>query len=73
LGTGVAMGEARGEGKGIPRARQDDLLLLGRQRSGDASLEIESALRGIADADRLARMIAALVDAANWQELLATP
>jgi predicted transposase YdaD len=74
---GIAVGEARGEVKGraegVLRARLEDLLLLGRRRFGDASAETENALRGIADADRLARMIAALLDAPSWEELLATP
>ncbi len=47
---------------GRVEARQDDVLLLGRQRFGEANAETENALRGIADADRLARMIAALLD-----------
>ena len=59
--------------EGRVEARQDDLLLLGRQRFGGTSAETESALRGIADADRLARLIAALRDASSWEELLTTP
>ncbi len=73
MAMGEAKGEARGEVKGILRARLEDLLLLGRRRFGDPSAETEIALRGIADANRLARMIAALLDASSWEELLATP
>ncbi|MGO8750078.1 MAG: hypothetical protein ACLQNE_29380 [Thermoguttaceae bacterium] len=62
-----------GEVKGMLRARQDDLLQLGRRRFGPAVTEIETALRGIADRDRLARMIGALLDVSSWEELLATP
>lgn len=68
----VEEGRVEGEAKGILRARLEDLLLLGRRRFGDAKPEIESALRGIADADRLGRMIAALLDVSSWEELLAT-
>ena len=67
----VEEGEVKGRAEGILQARLEDLLLLGR-RFGDASGETESALRGIADADRLAHMIAALLDAPSWEELLAT-
>jgi hypothetical protein len=74
---GIAMGEARGQLKGraegILQARLEDLLMLGRREFGDASAETENSLRGIADADRLSRMIAALLDVSSWQELLATP
>jgi len=68
----VEEGEIKGRAEGRVEARQDDVLLLGRRRFGEASAETESALRGIADADRLARMIAALLDASSWEELLAT-
>ena len=51
---GLVKGRAEGEAKGILRARLEDLLLLGRRRFGDPSAETEIALRGIADADRLA-------------------
>ena len=70
---GEVKGLAKGRAEGILRARLEDLLLLGRRRFGNASAETESALRGIADADRLAHMIAALLDASSWEELLATP
>jgi DNA polymerase len=48
------------------------LLSLGRRRFGDPSPEAERLLRGIADSERLARMIAALPDAPSWEALLAT-
>ena len=55
------------------RARQDDLLQLGRRRFGAPSREAETALREITDPDRLSRLVAALLDIASWEELLATP
>jgi predicted transposase YdaD len=69
----VEEGEVKGRAEGRVEARRDDLLLLGRRRFGDPSASADTALRNITDADRLARMIAALLDASSWDELLATP
>ena len=55
------------------RLRKEDLLQLGRRRFGPPSTETEATLRSITDPDRLCRMIVALLDASNWEELLATP
>ena len=68
----VEEGRAEGEVKGMLRARQDDLLQLGRLRFGPPSIETETALRGITDPDRLSRMVGALLDVSSWEELLAT-
>jgi hypothetical protein len=62
-----------GEIKGILRARQEVLLQLGGRRFDVPSKATETALRSIADPGRLARMIGALLDVTNWDELLATP
>jgi hypothetical protein len=62
-----------GETKGALRARQEDLLLLGRKRFGAPSPASEAALRGISDPDRLARLIDALLEVSSWDGLLATP
>jgi hypothetical protein len=62
-----------GEIKGVLRARRDVLFQLGRRQFGAPSVEVETALRDIADPDRLARMIGALLDVSSWEELLATP
>ena len=51
---GEVKGLVKGRAEGILRARLEDLLLLGRRRFGDPIAETEIALRGIADADRLA-------------------
>jgi hypothetical protein len=58
--------------EGKVEARQEDLLLLGRRRLGPPGPSHETALRGISDAERLARMINALLDVSNWEKLLAT-
>jgi hypothetical protein len=69
----VEEGEVKGEIKGMLRARRDDLFQLGRRRFGAPSMEAETALRDIADPERLSRMIGALLDVSSWEELLATP
>ena len=66
-------GEAKGEFKGMLRARQDDLLRLGRRRFGVPGADTESALRSVADTERLTRFVDALLDVSSWDELLATP
>ena len=58
--------------EGKVKARQEDLLQLGRRRFGMLNPVAETALRGITDADRLARLIDALLDVSSWEELLAT-
>ena len=58
-----------GEIKGMLR----NLLQLGRRRFGPPSAETETALRGIADPERLARLVDVLLDVSSWDELLATP
>jgi hypothetical protein len=59
--------------KGMIRARQEDLLIFGRKRFGPAGAANETALRGITDIERLARMIERLSEVSSWEELLATP
>ncbi len=58
--------------EGLVRARQEDLLQLGRERFGAPSTAIEPALRDITDPDHLARMIRALLHISSWEKLLAT-
>ncbi len=59
--------------EGVVRARQEDLLQLGQRRFDTPSTAIETALRDIADPDRLSRVIGAMLDVSSWDELLATP
>ena len=49
------------------------LLLQGRKRFGEPSLEIELALRKIEDLERLDRMSLRLLDVSSWTDLLETP
>jgi hypothetical protein len=57
----------------VLRARLEDLLQLGQRQFGTPSIDTETALRGIANPDRLARMIGRLLDVSSWEQLLATP
>jgi predicted transposase YdaD len=59
--------------KGELRASHRLLLRQGRQRFGPADAATEAALTSIQDLDRLERMADAVLTAASWPELLATP
>ena len=58
--------------EGVVKAKQEDLLQLGRRRFGSLSEATEKALCSITDPDRLAHMIDVLLDVSSWDELLAT-
>jgi hypothetical protein len=64
LNKGLRQGEARGE--------QDVVLLVGGQRFGKATPEVEAAVRAITDRVRLERVAARLLSATDWNDLLAT-
>jgi hypothetical protein len=49
------------------------LLRQGRQRFGAPTGATESAINGITDLERLERMSDHILQAADWQDLLATP
>ena len=66
---GQVTGEAKGEAKGLRAA----ILLLGRKRFGAPGGSMDSALQAITDLERLQRLIDRVSDAADWQDLLATP
>jgi hypothetical protein len=54
------------------RARRD-ILLVGEARLGPAGEAIKTRLEGIADLERLDRMLLRAVKAASWREILDTP
>jgi hypothetical protein len=58
-----------GQAEGVRKV----LLRQGRQRFGAATAAIESAINGITDLERLERMSDRMLQAADWQDLLATP
>ncbi len=74
---GVALGEARGVALGEARGRaagsQSLVLRLGAKRFGPAPAAAEAAVRAITDPDRLEQLAERVLDAANWDELLAAP
>jgi hypothetical protein len=70
---GEDRGEARGEAIGKLRGKQELVLRLGTQRFGPPPQEVEAAVRGGTDPDRLDRIAGRLLDAADWADLLATP
>jgi hypothetical protein len=59
--------------EGELKATLRDLFNLGRRRFGEPSAEVEEALRGITDPERLARLVDALLNVSTWDELLAMP
>ena len=59
--------------EGMVKARQQDLLDLGRKKFGAPGDAIRTALASISDADRLASLIVRVLDVSSWDELLAAP
>lgn len=66
-------GEARGEARGAVETLRATILRQAARRFGPPSPEVEAALRGEADRGRLDRLIDRVLDAAGWDDLLATP
>ncbi len=58
--------------EGAVKARQEDILLMGRLRFGAPAAGTEASLRGITDPDRLTRIVSRILDATSWDDLLAT-
>lgn len=72
LERGIAKGIAQGVAQGVAQGHQDIVLRLGTKRFGAAPAGVEAAVRGVADRDRLERMAERILDAAGWDDLLAT-
>ncbi len=72
MGRRVAQGMAQGVAQGAIQEAQRVLLIQGRKRFGPAPASAEAALLGIADPARLERMAERILDAAGWDDLLAT-
>jgi hypothetical protein len=59
--------------EGYIDGEQDVLLRMGRKRLGPPDDATVAALKAIKDMDRLGRLAEAVLTAADWRELLATP
>jgi hypothetical protein len=59
--------------QGAAREAHKILLRQGQRKWGTPSQEIQAAIRGIEDLERLERMGEAVLDVAGWQELLSVP
>jgi Domain of unknown function (DUF4351) len=71
---GAAWGQAVGEDRGKTEEAQKLVLRLGAKRFGSpAPAQTEAAILGVTDRERLERMAERVLDATNWDELLATP
>jgi hypothetical protein len=58
--------------QGALQVAQSMVLRLGAKRFGPAPAATEAAVRGLTDRERLERMVERTLDAAGWDELLAT-
>jgi predicted transposase YdaD len=70
-GRAEGKGEGRAEGKAEEAKRI--LLSLGRKRFGAPKAEIKQAIGTINDLDRLEQLTVRLLEANNWDELVAAP
>jgi hypothetical protein len=59
--------------EGLATEARKILLRQASRKFGAPGSEVETALQGIADLERLERMIDRAPEAADWQDLLATP
>ncbi len=59
--------------QGEAKALHKMLLLLGRERFGEADVNVRLAVESITDLERLERMSVRLLRVSTWQELLQTP
>lgn len=66
---GVALGEARG----VLQAERATVLRIGAKRFGPAPASAQSAIESITESARLERIADRLLEATNWDDLIATP
>jgi hypothetical protein len=69
----MAIGEARGEARGEVREAQATILRLGAKKFGPAAEGVEAMVKAMEDRPRLERLIDRILDAAGWDDLLASP
>ena len=63
---GIALGEARGEAHG----KRDSILRLGSRRFGEPDAAVRTFLDKIDSLERLDHLVARLLDAESWNDLL---
>jgi hypothetical protein len=73
LSRGEAKGAARGMTLGQLANAQSMIMRLGAKRFGKAAESVEARIRNNTDHTHLERIADRLLDAANWDDLLATP
>ncbi|MDB5307730.1 MAG: hypothetical protein JWO38_1932 [Gemmataceae bacterium] len=70
----LEQGEAKGIAKGMTQEAHELILRLGSKRFGTPPPPgVENALRTVTDRERLGRIAERTLDAASWDDLLATP
>ena len=72
LNEGRVKGKAEGKVEGALEGERNVLLIMGRKRFGAPPPEREAELAAITDRARLDRMAERILDAAGWDDLLAT-
>lgn len=72
LSKGLAEGEARGLEKGRLATAREMLLMLGARRFGQPSRAVRTKIEAEQDFARLEAWTGRVLDAANWQELIAS-
>jgi hypothetical protein len=68
----LAKGRAEGEAKGHAEEAREALLRLGRRNLGPPGEEVEARIADLGDLDRLHELLDRILDASNWDELLAS-
>ena len=67
---GIALGEARGVALGEARGKRDSILRLGSRRFGEPDAAVRTFLDKIDSLERLDHLVARLLDAESWNDLL---
>lgn len=69
----IRKGEAKGIAKGELSGRLTTIRQIGTKHFGRPTAKVKAALDGLADLERIDRMVDRLLEAGDWADLLATP
>jgi predicted transposase YdaD len=69
---GRAEGEAKGRAEGLVEAARQILLHQGRKKLGEPDVQVLTEIAAISQLDRLNLLLDRILDASNWDELLAS-